>query len=98
MAIDFRPAIRGLLAGIDPALGTGGLRNPWTWVSVSSSNVGSVGYNDLESAMRVRFLNGSEYEYDGVPRGVFEGMVGAASVGKYLAYNVKGHYAYARVG
>lgn len=68
------------------------------FIDVSSSNVAAVGYDDEQSVLGVRFLNGSEYHYFGVPRDVFDGLLGASSVGQYLnAYVKQGGYAYQRV-
>lgn len=50
-------------------------------ISVSSSNVESVGYDEQEEIVHVRFLNGSTYIYKGVPIYEFEGLLSAGSVG-----------------
>ena len=65
---------------------------------MSSSNVSEVGYDDASNTLGVRFLNGSEYHYYGVPKETFEGLRAAGSVGTYLNEFVKkAGYSYARV-
>lgn len=68
------------------------------WSAVSSSNVAAVGYNAGDRLLGVTFLNGSSYWYFDVPEGIYETLLGAASVGGTLHQLVKGHYAYERVG
>jgi hypothetical protein len=58
-------------------------------VAVSSSTVSAVGYDEASNTLGVRFLNGTEYHYFGVPQDVFEGLRSATSVGQYFDQNVK---------
>ena len=66
-------------------------------ISVDSSNVRSVGYDDASNTLQVEFLNGSLYQYFDVPIQIFEGLLTAGSVGSYLHQNVKGIFRYSRV-
>ena len=66
-------------------------------ISVSSSNVASVGYDADNKIVHVLFLNGSEYIYKGVPLHEFEGLRDAPSVGSYLHRNYKNVYPYERI-
>ncbi|SCZ40646.1 MULTISPECIES: KTSC domain-containing protein [Pseudomonas] len=65
-------------------------------VSVSSSNVESVGYDEESETLEVEFKNGTLYQYFDVPKSIFIGLIGADSVGGYLAENVKGVFRYSR--
>jgi hypothetical protein len=66
--------------------------------AVSSSTVSAVAYDEASNTLGVRFLNGSEYHYFGVPQAVFEGLRSAPSVGRFLDQNIKKPgYAYTRV-
>ncbi len=65
-------------------------------ISVSSSNLDSVGYEN--STLYVRFKNGSLYSYSGVPEYVYNELMDASSKGHYLATYVKGHYPYSKLG
>lgn len=66
-------------------------------ISVSSSNVDSVGYDEANQIVYVRFLNGSLYIYKNVNKNEFDGLVNAPSVGSYLHRNLKNVYPYERL-
>lgn len=65
---------------------------------VVSSNVEAVGYDEDTQTLRVWFINGSVYDYSGVGIMEYEGLKNAPSVGSYLHKNIKGQYAYQKVG
>lgn len=65
--------------------------------AVQSSNVASVGYDAETQTLEVEFKGGAVYHYAGVPAGVYVELLGAASVGGYLARAVKGVYPASRV-
>lgn len=68
------------------------------YVPVSSSTVSAVGYDEESNTLGVRFQNGSEYHYFGVPRDVFDGIQSASSVGRYLDQAIKkAGYSFSRV-
>ncbi len=65
---------------------------------VSSSNVSAVGYDDTTNTLGVRFLNGTEYHYYGVPKEIFDGLRSASSLGGYLDQFVKkSDYSYSEI-
>ena len=66
-------------------------------IEVSSSNVGSIGYDENLQLLYIRFLNGSLYIYKGVPVMEFHGLLNASSVGSYLHRNIKNLYPYERL-
>ncbi len=66
-------------------------------ISVESSNVESVGYDEEEQVLYVRFLTGAVYIYKGVSLYEFEGLLNAPSVGSYLHRNIKNNYPYERI-
>jgi hypothetical protein len=65
--------------------------------SVVSSNVQSIGYDKNSQILEVAFLNGSVYQYFGVPAVTYRGLMSANSHGSYLHAHVKGRYSYKRV-
>ncbi len=68
------------------------------YVTVSSSSVAAVGYESETSTLGVRFLDGREYHYFGVPEDIFVGLQSASSVGSYFNQYVKNAgYAYSKV-
>ncbi|MBE9156990.1 KTSC domain-containing protein [Nodosilinea sp. LEGE 06152] len=68
-------------------------------ISVSSSNLASVGYDLSTQVLEVEFLNGSIYQYLGVPSSVYDGLMAASSHGSYLDQHVKrAGYSYRKTG
>lgn len=66
-------------------------------ISVDSSNVKSIGYDEDTQELYVDFLNGSSYKYSGVPQSVFEDFQNASSKGQFLHYEIKGRYDYQKI-
>jgi len=63
------------------------------YVELESRAIESVGYHPPSRAMRVQFRSsGRTYEYAGVPRHVFEGLIRAESRGRYFAHHVRDRY------
>lgn len=67
-------------------------------IPVSSSNVESIGYDEATQTLRIRFLNGSEYDYRNVPIVEFDALKNAPSVGSYLNHNIKNAYPFEKIG
>jgi hypothetical protein len=65
---------------------------------VSSSNLESIGYDEQNQEVYVRFLNGGLYVYRGVPIHEFDNLMQAPSHGSYLHRNYKNVYPYERIG
>lgn len=67
-------------------------------IPVQSSSVSSVGYDRDSSTLEIEFLNGSVYQYFGVPESIYNGLMNAPSKGKFLDQFVKkAGYSYARI-
>ncbi len=66
-------------------------------IPVTSSNVESIGYDESQQVLYVRFLSGGLYIYKGVNSYEFEGLLNASSVGSYLHRNIKNVYPYERI-
>lgn len=64
---------------------------------VSSSNVASVGYDLSTLTLEVEFNDGSVYQYFDVPDTVYQELMRAGSIGKFLHANIKNNYRYTRV-
>lgn len=54
------------------------------WTAVSSSNVQAVAYAADFARLFIRFKSGQRYAYEGVPLGVFQGLLAAPSKGEYV--------------
>ena len=59
------------------------------YIEVKSSTLAAIKYDAEESVLCVRFRSGDEYEYQGVPESVYQGILKARSVGKYFDQHVK---------
>jgi hypothetical protein len=64
---------------------------------VSSLNIDSIGYEEENQEVYVRFLNNTLYVYKGVPLHIFEGFRNAPSQGVYLNGNIKNVYPFDRI-
>lgn len=58
-------------------------------VQVASSNIKSIGYDELSSTLEVEFHNGSLRRYVGVPKMVYISFLNAPSKGKYFHSVIK---------
>jgi len=65
--------------------------------TVSSSNVAEVGYDSATMTLEVAFCNGTIYQYFDVPEAVYQELMRAESIGKFLNAHIKNSYRYARV-
>lgn len=65
-------------------------------ISVSSSNLVSIGYNVDTMTLEVEFNNGI-YQYYDVPEYVYQELMSATSIGSYLHHNVKSSFSYAQI-
>ena len=64
---------------------------------VESSNIASIGYDQLDGILEIEFKSGAIYQYENVPIRVYEVMMKADSVGKYFNAHIKSKYNYRRV-
>lgn len=63
-----------------------------TRVPVISTNLDSVGHDEESTTLEVAFKNGSVWQYEDVPRSVYEGILSAPSPGGFFSSHVKGQY------
>lgn len=68
------------------------------FVSVGSSNVDAVAFDESRSTLFVRYKRGRVYAYMNVPKDVHVRLMAAESKGSFLEHHVKGAYACAPVG
>ena len=66
-------------------------------LSVVSSNLGEVGYDQKSMTLEILFVDGSVYQYFDVPEHVYTELMSADSKGQFLHRNIKGKYRYARI-
>lgn len=66
-------------------------------ISVSSTNLVAVGYDQATQTLVVQFHNGV-YSYQGVPNEVYQGLLSASSKGQYHHAYIKNSYPFKRIG
>jgi hypothetical protein len=62
-----------------------------------STNIAAVGYAPKRKLMRVRFRDGSEYEYTKVDAHTYAALMSAASIGVHFAAEIRGKFTSERV-
>ena len=66
-------------------------------ISVKSSNLASVGYDELAGILEIEFHSGGIYQYFGVPKSIYDGLMQASSKGRYHFFHIKFRYKYKRI-
>lgn len=66
-------------------------------ISVSSTNISSIGYDSLSRILEIKFNSGGVYQYSNVPESIYNGLMSAGSKGKYHHVHIKNKYPYKRV-
>ena len=56
---------------------------------VKSTNVESVGYNDEEKVLEVKFRSGGVYQYAGVQPEMYADLLKAESIGRFVSQVVR---------
>ncbi len=65
--------------------------------SVQSSDLVSVGYDNLTKKLEIEFSDHRVYQYANVPLSVYQGLMRASSLGQYHHKHIKHSYQYHRV-
>ncbi|ASB90441.1 KTSC domain-containing protein [Bacillus sonorensis] len=65
-------------------------------VPVRSSNLRAVGYDPYSQVLRIVFHNGT-YDYYGVPKSIYDGLMSASSLGQYHDRFIKNRYRFSRI-
>ena len=66
-------------------------------VSVSSSRIDSVGYDEHLKLLQIQFVNGAMYEYYDVPKDIYIGLITASSAGEYFHEYVRNVYRFSKI-
>ena len=66
-------------------------------ISVESSNLASVGYDEESKTLEIQFHSGGVYQYDDVEKEVYDELMSADSKGRYFMSMIRGAYSYGRV-
>ncbi len=63
-------------------------------MSVESTTMVAIGYDETREILQLEFCSHSVYRYFGVPVSVYEALVAASSKGKYFNGTIRGHFPY----
>lgn len=69
-------------------------------ISVDSSSIARIGYDEKTETLEVTFITGLKYRYYRVPEAVAEEFMyhpPDGSYGRYLNFNIKGTYGYTKI-
>ena len=66
-------------------------------VSVTSSNLASVGYDPETLTLEIEFHSGSVYQYFKVPLALHSRLMAARSLGRFFHKHIEDRYQYKRV-
>ena len=66
-------------------------------IEVTSSNIESVGYDNDEQTLFVKFKSGTTYSYSEVLVEIYDEMLQADSKGKYFYANIRNVYSFEKV-
>lgn len=61
-------------------------------IIINSTTISSADYDETAEILTIRFHNGHNYVYNGVPKSVFEEFLSSPSKGKYYNSFIKGRY------
>jgi hypothetical protein len=64
---------------------------------VDSSTIAAVGYDRATAVLEVEFTSGDVYEYFLVPHSLYDGLLKAASVGRYFGDHLRDRYRFRKV-
>jgi KTSC domain len=68
-------------------------------IPVTSTDLSQIGYDHETATLRVYFLKGGIYDYQGVPQDIYEGLLAAGSKGQYFnTFIKKGGYPFTKLG
>lgn len=61
-------------------------------ISVNSSAISAIGYNESTGHMKVRFKQGDTYDFCGVPLRIYQGFMSSYSKGSFYNTYIKDNY------
>jgi KTSC domain len=67
------------------------------FASVESTTLATVGYDENLNRLQLEFCSRAVYLYFGVPRVVYEALLGAPSKGRYFNGTIRGRYPYRQI-
>ncbi len=66
-------------------------------VNVKSSNIKSVGFDQINFILEIEFHSGGIYRYFQVPTSEYQGLIFTSSVGTYFDHHIKDKYRFEKI-
>lgn len=66
-------------------------------IEVQSSNLASISYELFTHTLEVEFKNGRRYRYFKVPPEIYDGLIGADSVGSFFHKHIRFSFKYEEI-
>lgn len=66
-------------------------------ISVDSTNISSIGFDEDSNTLEVEFRSGAVYQYFDVPLAVYEDFLNSTSKGQYYSQHIKGYFRFVKV-
>ena len=66
-------------------------------ISVSSSNIRSIGYDTESMMLEIEFNSGAVYQYQGVPQAEYDAFLNSGSKGTHFNANIKNRFPYVKL-
>lgn len=66
-------------------------------ITVTSSNIRSIGYDEPSQTLEVEFNNGGLYSYPNFPKETYDEFMAASSHGGFFASEIKYNYAFKKL-
>ena len=66
-------------------------------VSLESTSLKSVAYDEETLTLEVEFVEGGIYQYSGVPKEIYESLMNAESKGRYYVIKIRNTFPYQKV-
>ncbi|HRY62240.1 MAG TPA: KTSC domain-containing protein [Candidatus Paceibacterota bacterium] len=66
-------------------------------ISVVSSNINSIGYDEVTSTLEVEFTSGDIYHYLNIPKYLFQQFLHSSSHGQFLNDFIRYNYKYQKI-
>lgn len=65
---------------------------------LESTNLSQADFDPMMNTLTIGFVNGTVYEYYGVPEETYQNLLDASSPGKFFLSQIKGKYDFAKRG
>jgi len=66
-------------------------------ISVRSSNIKSIGYDEYIKTLEIEFNSGDIYQYFNVPLIKYRSLMSASSDGSYFYHNIRNKYKWSKI-